>query len=139
MRLKTRVAMTLTDGFFYDLLTDAFGNRESDQGADTRRGDSRPAAMTLPTRNTDRIQRLQKRFARRMEAQNRQRFWIGGSAEPGTTAESGVYRAAGPTGRIFATLFDESAFLSPHGLRVYIETSLHALSGARHARCNHRI
>jgi len=106
-----------SDGFFYDLLTDAFGNREPIKVQTLVGVIPALPAMTLPTRNTDRIQRLQKRFARRMEAQNRQILdWrIRGTGD----SRRGLVSIVPPDqlARIFATLFDESAFLSPHGLR----------------------
>ena len=40
--------------------------------------------------------------------------------------------------RISATLFDEDAFLSPHGLRA-ISKATHAISSAWYARCNYRV
>ena len=105
------------DGFFYDLLTDAFGNREPIKVQTLVGVIPALPAMTLPTRNTDRIQRLQKRFARRMEAQNRQILdWrIRGTGD----SRRGLVSIVPPDqlARIFATLFDESAFLSPYGLR----------------------
>ena len=61
-----------TDGFFYDLLTDALGNRERVQVQTLVGVIPALPAMTLPTRNSHQIQRLRKRFTRRMEAQNRQ-------------------------------------------------------------------
>ena len=106
-----------SDGFFYDLLTDAFGNREPIKVQTLVGVIPALPAMTLPTRNTDRIQRLQKRFARRMEAQNRQildwRIRGTGDSRRGLVSIVPLDQLA----RIFATLFDESAFLSPHGLR----------------------
>ena len=106
-----------SDGFFYDLLTDAFGNREPIKVQTLVGVIPALPAMTLPTRNTDRIQRLRKRFARRMEAQNRQILdWrIRGTGN----SSRGLVSIVPPDqlARIFATLFDESAFLSPHGLR----------------------
>ena len=74
------------DGFFYDLLTDAFGNREPIKVQTLVGVIPALPAITLPTRNTERMQRLRKRFARRMEAENRHRFWTGGSAAPGIPA-----------------------------------------------------
>jgi hypothetical protein len=61
-----------TDRFFYDLLTDALGNRERVQVQTLVGVIPALPAMTLPTRNSHQIQRLRKRFTRRMEAQNRQ-------------------------------------------------------------------
>jgi hypothetical protein len=106
-----------TDGFFYDLLTDVSGNREPIK-VETLVGVI-PAlpAMTLPTRNTERVQRLRKRFGRTMEAQNRQilNWRIRGTGESGRGLVSIV--PPDKLARILETLFDENAFLSPHGLR----------------------
>jgi hypothetical protein len=60
------------DGFFYDLLTDALGNREPVKVQTLVGVIPTLPAMTVPVRNTERIQRLRERFARSMEAQNRQ-------------------------------------------------------------------
>ena len=59
------------DGFFYDLLTDAFGNRAPVKVQTLVGVIPALPAMTLPTRNTERVQRLRKRFARRLDAENR--------------------------------------------------------------------
>jgi len=74
-------------------------------------------AITLRTRNTERVQRLRKRFARRLEASNRQILdWrMRGSGDNRRALVSIV--SPERLVRIFATLFDEDAFLSPHGLR----------------------
>ena len=105
------------DGFFYDLLTDALGNREPIKVQTLVGVIPALPAMTLPTRNTDQIQRMRKRFARRLEAENRQILdWrIRGTGD----SRRGLVSIVPPNqlARIFATLFDESAFLSPHGLR----------------------
>jgi hypothetical protein len=105
------------DGFFYDLLTDAFGTREPIKVQTLVGVIPALPAMTLPTRNTERVQRLQKRFARRMEAHNRKILdWrIRGTGN----SRHGLVSIVPPDQlrRIFTTLFDEDAFLSPHGLR----------------------
>jgi hypothetical protein len=105
------------DGFFYDLLTDAFGNRAPVKVQSLVGVIPALPAITLPTRNTERLQRLQKRFARKLEAENRQILdWrIRGTG----TSRRGLVSIVSPDQlrRIFATLFDENAFLSPHGLR----------------------
>ncbi|HEX5384465.1 MAG TPA: hypothetical protein VFW54_07480, partial [Propionibacteriaceae bacterium] len=105
------------DGFFYDLLTDAFGNRERVQVQTLVGVIPALPAMTLPTRDSDQIQRLRKRFARRMASQNRQILdWrVRGRGN----SRRGLVSIVAPDKlvRIFGTLFDEDAFLSPHGLR----------------------
>src|SRR4029453_11202555 len=63
-----------SDGFFYDLLTDAFGNREPVKVQTLVGVIPALPAITLPTRNTDRLHRLRKRVIGR--------FWAGGSEEP---------------------------------------------------------
>ncbi|HTF41726.1 MAG TPA: hypothetical protein VK754_14170, partial [Propionibacteriaceae bacterium] len=74
-------------------------------------------AMSLPTRNTERVQRLRKRFARRLDVENRKILdWrVRGSGNSRRALVSIV--SPDQLKRIFATLFDEDAFLSPHGLR----------------------
>jgi hypothetical protein len=115
--LETSGCYDPNDGFFYDLLTDALGNRESVKVQTLVGVIPALPAMTLPTRNTERIQRLRKRFARRMEAQDRQILdWrMRGTGE----SRRGLVSIVAPAklARIFTTLFDEDAFLSPHGLR----------------------
>ncbi len=105
------------DGFFYDLLTDGSGNREPVKVQTLVGVIPALPAMTVPARNTERIQRLQKRFARRMEAQSRKILdWrMRGTGN----SRRGLVSIVPPDQlkRIFATLFDEDAFLSPHGLR----------------------
>jgi hypothetical protein len=65
-----------TDRFFYDLLTDALGNRERVQVQTLVGVIPALPAMTLPTRNSHQIQRLRKRFTRRKR--RIARFWTGG-------------------------------------------------------------
>ncbi len=105
------------DGFFYDLLTDAFGNRAPVKVQTLVGVIPTLPAITLPTRNTERLQRLRKRFARKLEAENRQILdWrIRGTGNSRRALVSIV--SPDQLRRIFATLFDENAFLSPHGLR----------------------
>ena len=105
------------DGFFYDLLTDASGTRNPVKVQTLVGVIPTLPAMSVPTRNTERVQRLRKRFARRMEAQNRKvldwRFRGTGDSR------RALFSIVSPDQleRISATLFDENAFLSPHGLR----------------------
>ena len=60
------------DGFFYDLLTDASGTRNPVKVQTLVGVIPALPAMSVPARNTERVQRLRKRFARRLEAENRQ-------------------------------------------------------------------
>jgi Glycosyl hydrolase family 63 C-terminal domain len=105
------------DGFFYDLLTDTVGNREPIKVQTLVGVIPTLPAMTVPVRNTERIQRLRERFTRSMEAQNRQildwRFRGNGENRRGLVSIVPPDQLT----RIFSTLFDENAFLSPHGLR----------------------
>ena len=105
------------DGFFYDLLTTPSGVREPVRVQTLVGVIPALPAITLQTRNTERVQRLRKRFARRMEASNRQILdWrMRGSGDNRRALVSIV--SPERLVRIFATLFDEDAFLSPHGLR----------------------
>ncbi len=105
------------DGFFYDLLTTPSGVREPVRVQTLVGVIPALPAITLRTRNTERVQRLRKRFARRLEASNRQILdWrMRGSGDNRRALVSIV--SPERLVRIFATLFDEDAFLSPHGLR----------------------
>jgi hypothetical protein len=105
------------NGFFYDLLTEPSGVTEPVEVQTLVGVIPALPAITLPARNTERVQRLRKRFARRMEAANRQILdWrIRGTGNSRRALVSIV--APERLVRIFATLFDENAFLSPHGLR----------------------
>ena len=105
------------DGFFYDLLTTPSGVPEPVRVQTLVGVIPALPAITLQTRNTERVQRLRKRFARRMEASNRQILdWrMRGSGDNRRALVSIV--SPERLVRIFATLFDEDAFLSPHGLR----------------------
>jgi hypothetical protein len=105
------------DGFFYDLLTTPSGVREPVRVQTLVGVIPALPALTLQTQNTERVQRLRKRFARRMEATNRQILdWrMRGSGDNRRALVSIV--SPERLVRIFATLFDEDAFLSPHGLR----------------------
>jgi hypothetical protein len=105
------------DGFFYDLLTDASGTRNPVKVQTLVGVIPTLPAMSVPARNTERVQRLRKRFARRMEAENRQILdWrVHGTGD----SRRALFSIVSPDQlvRISATLFDENAFLSPHGLR----------------------
>ncbi|HET7486604.1 MAG TPA: hypothetical protein VFJ85_01650 [Acidimicrobiales bacterium] len=105
------------DGFFYDRLIDPSG-AVTPIKVQTLVG-MIPAlpAVSVGEAATDLLQRLNKRFARRLEAADR------GVAEWRRAADGDQRRllvstvAPDQLRRVLATLFDEEAFLSPHGLR----------------------
>ena len=111
-------AYDVDDGFFYDLLSDASGNKEPIKVQTLVGVIPALPAVSLPLQHSERTQRLQKRFARRMEQEGRSGIapWrIRTSGDSSQLLISVV--TPDQLTRIFATLFDESAFLSPHGLR----------------------
>lgn len=106
------------DGFFYDRLTDPSGTGVPIK-VQTLVG-LIPAlpAVAVPTQNTERISRLRKRFARRLERTDRHEIldWrVRGTGDSRRTLLSVV--TTDKLARLFGTLFDEEAFLSPYGLR----------------------
>ena len=106
------------DGFFYDRLTGPSGNSEPIRVQTLVGVIPALPAISLPTGDTDRIRRLRKRFARRMEQADRHEMvdW----RVRGTGASRRLLLSVVPPdklARILHTLFDEDAFLSPHGLR----------------------
>ena len=106
------------DGFFYDQLTDPSGHREAIRVQTLVGVIPALPAVSLPTGDTERIRRLRKRFARRLEQGDRHDMldW----QVRGTGDDRRLLLSVVPIDklvRIFATLFDEDAFLSPHGLR----------------------
>jgi len=106
------------DGFFYDRLTGPSGNSEPIRVQTLVGVIPALPAISLPTGDTDRIRRLRKRFARRMEQADRHEMvdWrVRGTGDSRRLLLSVV--PADKLARILHTLFDEDAFLSPHGLR----------------------
>lgn len=106
------------DGFFYDLLTDASGVSRPIRVQTLVGVIPALPAVAIRTTGTDRIDRLRKRFGRRLEQQDRHEIldWrVRGAGDTRHLLLSVV--APDKLDRILATLFDESAFLSPHGLR----------------------
>jgi hypothetical protein len=106
------------DGFFYDRLTDPDGNSVSIKVQSLVGLIPALPAVALPTRNTDRVHRLRKRFARRLEQTDRHEIldWqVRGTGDSRRTLLSVVPRDK--LARLLENLFDEEAFLSPHGLR----------------------
>ena len=106
------------DGFFYDRLIDAHGN-ETPIRVQSLVGvlPGLPAA-SLSLAESESVQSLRKRFARRLERLQRE----GGRAWPsaGEGSDRRLLVSMASTGQlagVVATLFDEESFLSPHGLR----------------------
>jgi hypothetical protein len=104
-------------GFFYDRLVDAAGNVTPIE-VQTLVG-MIPVLPTVSVRvgESEQLQRLRKRFARRLDQQQRQvRSWrIRGEGAERRVLVSVV--SPDQLERVLATLFDEEAFLSPYGLR----------------------
>jgi hypothetical protein len=105
------------DGFFYDLLSDASITKEPIKVQTLVGVIPTLPAMVLSTRDAERVQALGKRFARWAELQDRQfLYWqLRGTGDDRRLLLHVV--SQDQLRRIFATLFDEDAFLSPHGLR----------------------
>jgi hypothetical protein len=105
------------DGFFYDRLIDGNGTLTPIK-VQTLVGliPALPAA-TVSLEETERLQRLRKRFARLREQRDRQvQSWrVQGEGKH----QRGLVSVVSPEQlrRILVTLFDEEAFLSPYGLR----------------------
>jgi hypothetical protein len=111
-------AYDTTDGFFYDLLSDGSGNKEPIRVQTLVGVIPALPAVSLSVEHSERTQRLQKRFARRMEQEGRSGIapWrIRTNGDSSHLLVSVV--SPDQLTRIFDTLFDEGAFLSPHGLR----------------------
>jgi hypothetical protein len=105
------------DGFFYDRLVDSSGAMTPIK-VQTLVG-MIPALPAVPVgaRASGLLERLRKRFARKLEQEGRQlKSWRvrdeGGSRRVLVSVVS-----PDQLERVLATLFDEDAFLSPHGLR----------------------
>ena len=106
------------DGFFYDRLTDASGASEPIRVQSLVGAIPALPAIAVPGRNLDRLQRIRKRLARMMERQGRSEMMDWRVRGAGDTRR--LLLSIVPPDRlrsVFATLFDEDAFLSPHGLR----------------------
>jgi hypothetical protein len=107
------------DGFFYDQLLGADGSTTAIRVQTLVGVIPALPAVSLPERNSARVERLRKRFARRVRP-----------VRHGEPDDSWRVRGEGTARRVLvsiptegqlrallATLFDEGAFLSPHGLR----------------------
>jgi hypothetical protein len=111
-------AYDTTDGFFYDLLSDGSGYKEPIRVQTLVGVIPALPAVSLPVEHSERMQRLRKRFARRLEQEGRSDIapWRLRTNGDSTQVLVSVVSPDQLT-RIFDTLFDEGAFLSPHGLR----------------------
>ena len=106
------------EGFFYDQLIDPSGRRSAIRVQTLVGVIPALPAVSLPTGDTDRIRRLRKRFARRLEQADRHEMldWqVRGADDTRRLLLSVV--PVDKLARLLSTLFDEDAFLSPHGLR----------------------
>ena len=106
------------DGFFYDRLTTPSGASVPDQGADLGRGDPRVAGHLGARGQSRQAGASPQAGGRAMAQQGRQKVmdWrIRGTGDDRRLLLSVVPPER--LRRICTTLFDEQAFLSPHGLR----------------------
>ncbi len=106
------------DGFFYDRLIDPSGASIPIKVQTLVGVIPALPAIAIPTGDTDRIRRLRKRFARRLDQAERHEIldWhVRGDGDDRRLLLTVV--SMDKLARVFATLFDEDAFLSPHGLR----------------------
>ncbi|WP_395694276.1 MGH1-like glycoside hydrolase domain-containing protein [Nocardioides sp.] len=106
------------DGFFYDRLVDAAGNRTPIKVQTLVGVIPVLATASVPLDQIERLAALRKRFARRLDGAER----AAGPVLP-VTGRDGTQRAVvalvkpEQALRTFERLFDEEGFLSPHGLR----------------------
>ena len=106
------------DGFYYDRLTDPSGVSVPIRVQTLVGVIPALPAVSLGAAHIERLSHLRKRFARVMERRGRSE--VIGWRVRGTDADRRLLLslvAPDWLARIFATLFDEQAFLSPHGLR----------------------
>jgi hypothetical protein len=106
------------DGFFYDRLIGPAANPTPIRVQTLVGVIPALPAVSIPERNSERVNRLSKRFARRMQQRSRATEQTWRIRSTGTTRRLLVsVLTEDQLRRVFATLFDEDAFLSPHGLR----------------------
>ena len=106
------------DGFFYDRLTHASGASVPIKVQTLVGVIPALPAISVPARTIERLERLRKRFTRRMEQRGRSQImdWrVRGTGESRRLLLSIV--SPDRLAHVFARLFDEDAFLSPYGLR----------------------
>jgi hypothetical protein len=107
------------DGFFYDRLIGPDGDATVIRVQTLVGVIPLLPAVSMPERDTVRADRLRKRFARRMEdqAQGGDYSWRVRSDGGGSRRLLVSVLTPEQLETVLATLFDEDAFLSPHGLR----------------------
>ncbi len=106
------------DGFFYDRLTDAAGASVSIKVKTLVGVIPALPAISVPTRNIQRLEQLRERVARRLE--HRGQSGILDWRVRGRDGDERLLLSIVPPeqlARIIKTLFDENEFLSPYGLR----------------------
>jgi len=106
------------DGFFYDLLTDTAGNTHQVRVQTLVGVIPALPAIAIKATQIQRLQSLRKRFARRLEQRGQHDIldWrVRGTGENRRLLVSVV--PPDKLSAILSNLFDEEAFLSPHGLR----------------------
>ncbi|MFE2124473.1 glucosidase [Rhodococcus aetherivorans] len=106
------------DGFFYDRLLDATGNATPIRVQTLVGVIPALVAVSIPERNPERLRRLGKRFARMMGRRGNRsdQSWRVRSADTPRRLLLSVL-TENQLRTVLSTLFDENAFLSPHGLR----------------------
>ncbi|WP_370184126.1 glucosidase [Rhodococcus wratislaviensis] len=106
------------DGFFYDRLVDADGNATPIRVQTLVGVIPVLVAVSIPERNSERAQRISKRFGRMVRAngRNADQSWRVRTTDAERRLLLSVLTEQ-QLRTVLATLFDEDAFLSPHGLR----------------------
>ena len=105
------------DGFFYDQLVGADGHTTPIKVQSLVGAIPALPAVVIRASESDRLQKLRKRFARKLEQEDREvRGW---RVQTSGQTQSFLVSVVSPEQleRLLTTLFDENAFLSPHGLR----------------------
>jgi hypothetical protein len=106
------------DGFFYDLLRDASGVETPIKVQTLVGAIPLLPSLELTARYTDRAEKLHRRLARALEARRSRESDLSLHVTPIDDDRRLVTLVSGEQlSRAFKTFFDESAFLSPHGLR----------------------
>jgi Glycosyl hydrolase family 63 C-terminal domain len=115
--LRTSGLYDPDDGIFYDRLVDASGVSIPLRVQTLVGVIPVLPAVSIPLRRSERLQRLRKRFARLVDKEDLERgSWrVRGTGQDRRLLASIVNPEQ--LQRVFATVFDEEAFLSPHGLR----------------------
>ena len=116
--LEASGLMDPDDGFFYDRLIDEHGNATPIQVQSLVGVLPGLPAASLSLAESETVESLRKRFARRLERVRREGSRAWPVAGEGTSRRLLVSLVSpGQLAGVVATLFDEEGFLSPHGLR----------------------